>query len=73
MTVLTTLWRWWIESWRAPRRARWLYIAMTAGFAGLAIAGAVVGNSAVAAMAGVVALATAGLAVLTPRLAEWTK
>jgi len=71
--MLRGLWRFWTESWSAPRRARWLYIAMTAAFGGLAIAGAVMGEAAVAAIAGIVAVATASLAVLAPRLAEWTK
>ena len=73
MTALARLWHFWTESWSAPRRGRWLYIAMTAGFGGLAVAGAVMGEAAVAAIAGIVALATAALAALAPRLAEWTK
>jgi hypothetical protein len=73
MILLARLWRLWTESWSSPRRARATYVVATLAFAGLAIAAAVTREPAVAAVAGVVALATAGLAILAPRLAEATK
>ena len=73
MIPLTRLWRFWTESWHAPKRARWSYIVVAVAFAGLMIAAIVMGEAAVAAIAGVVALATAGLAFVAPRLAQWTR
>ncbi len=72
MHLLATFWRWWAESWRAPGRARLVYAAMTAGFAGLAIAAIVLGRGPVAGVAGVIAVVTAVLAVVAPRLARLT-
>lgn len=72
MHLLGNLWRWWAESWRAPRRARWLYVVLAAGFGGLALAGALAGDAAVAALAGVAAVVTVALAALAPRLSRWT-
>ncbi len=69
--MVRNLWRWWSESWKAPRRARWLYIVMAAGFGGLALVAALSGDAAVAALAGVAAVATVALAVLAPRLSRW--
>jgi succinate-acetate transporter protein len=64
--------RLWARTWRAPRRARLLYATMTLAFGALAGAGAVSGDVAVATIAGLVALATAALAFLAPRLATLT-
>ncbi len=72
MIFLAHIWRWWSESWQAPRRARWLYGAMTLAFGGLALAAALAGEPAVAAVAGVAAAVTAAFAALAPRLARLT-
>jgi hypothetical protein len=63
MFMLARLWRWWSGNWKAPRRARWLYVAMTISFGGLAL---------VAVLAGVAAIATIVLAALAPRLSRGT-
>ncbi len=72
MVALGRLWRWWTESWRRPRQARWLYTMMAAGFAVLALLAALAGDGAVAALAGFACAGTAALAALAPRLARWT-
>ena len=69
MRLVATLWRWWTDGWRTPRRARLTYLVMTIGFAGLAVAALVLGRGAAAGVAGVVAVLTAALAVIAPRLA----
>ncbi len=71
MFALARFWRWWTESWQAPRRARWLYIVMAAGFGSLALVAALAGDAAVAALAGVAAAVTVALAALAPRLTRW--
>lgn len=73
MAGLARLWRWWTESWRAPRRARWLYLAMAGAFGLLALMAALAGDAAVAALAGLATLVTGALAFLAPRLAKWTE
>ena len=73
MSSLGAFWRWWADSWRAPRRARLTYVAMAPGFGALAIAGAIRGDAVVASVGGAVAVAVAGLAVAVPRIAERTK
>jgi hypothetical protein len=73
VSSLGVFWRWWTDSWRAPRRARLTYGAMSLAFAGLAVAGAVRGDPVVAAVGGAVAVAVAVLAIVVPRLAHWTK
>ena len=72
MLTIARLWRWWTESWRAPRRARWLYAAIAAAFAVLAGVATLLGDAAVAALASVATALTAALAALAPRLARWT-
>jgi hypothetical protein len=64
---------WLSDVWRTPAKARALYIVMTAGFAGLAIVGGVTGDALVAVVASLFAVITAGLAIIAPRLAEWTR
>ena len=71
MFALSRLWRWWTESWRSARRARWLYIVMGLGFGALAVVAALAGDFAVAALAGVAALFTLALAMLAPLLTRW--
>ena len=68
---LTWLWRWWMESWRAPGRARWLYVVMAGGFGSLALLAGLTGDGAVAALAGVAAFVTLLLGVLAPQLTQW--
>jgi hypothetical protein len=67
------LWGWWANSWRRPRLARSLYLAMALAFAAVAAIAGVLGDVAVAAVAGAFALLTAGLALAVPRLAEATE
>ncbi len=69
MIFLAHIWRFWTDSWSSPLRARLLYVAFALGFAGLAIGGSVKGDALVIALGAVLALATAALAVLAPRLA----
>ena len=71
--ALRHIWRFWTDSWHAPRRARWLYLVFTAGFVAMAIVGAIKGDALVVVLGAVFALVTATLAVLAPRLAGWTK
>jgi len=71
--MLLRLRGWWTNSWRRPRLARSLYLAMALGFAGVAVVAGVVGDVAVGVVAGVLALLTAGLALVLPRLAEATQ
>ena len=73
MSGLSAFWRWWIDSWRAPRRARLTYVAMSLAFGALAIAGAIRGDAVVATVGGAVTVAVVGFAIAVPRLAEWTK
>lgn len=72
MILLTRLWRFWADSWSSARDARLLYAAVTIAFAGLMVAAAVMGEATVAVIAGLVALATAGLTAIAPRLAGRT-
>lgn len=71
MTALTRFWRWWTETWRAPRRARWLYIVMGLGFAALALLAALDGDPAIAAVAGVAGVVTVVLAARPRWLSRW--
>jgi hypothetical protein len=64
---------WLGDVWRTPAKARALYIVMTIGFGGLAIVGGVTSDVLVAVVASIFALITAGLAIISPRLAEWTR
>ena len=72
MFLLARFWRWWSGNWKVPRRARWLYVAMTISFGGLALAAALTGDAAIAVLAGVAAIATIVLAALAPRLSRGT-
>lgn len=67
--MLLRLWGWWTNSWRRPRLARRLYLVMGAAFAALAIAAALLGDVAVAVLAGVFAVLGAPLAIVMPKLA----
>ncbi len=71
MFGLGRLWRWWTESWRVPRRGRWLYIYLALGFGGLALVAGVSGDAAVAALAGVASVVTLALVLLAPQLSKW--
>jgi hypothetical protein len=73
MHVLSSVWGWWTNSWRRPGLARWLYLAMAAAFAALAIAAGLRGDVAVAVVAGLLVVVTVGLALVVPRLAEATR
>jgi hypothetical protein len=66
--MFITVWRFVTDSWRAPRRARLLYIAFAAGFVAMAIAGAIRGDALVTGIAALFALVTTAIAVLSPRL-----
>jgi hypothetical protein len=72
MILLARFWRFWGESWQSVRQARLLYGAVTLAFVGLTVVAALKGDAAVAAVAGIVALSTAGLTIVAPRLAEAT-
>ena len=71
MFALGRLWRFWIESWREARRARWLYIVLALGFVVLAAVGAAAGDAAVAALAGIAAVVTFVIALAAPKIASW--
>lgn len=62
------LWRWWTESWRAPSRARGVYLLMAFGFGALAVVAALAADAAIAAIAALVSIATFVLSVAAPRL-----
>ncbi len=53
---------------RSAARARLLYFAVAIAFCGLAVAGAVSGNAAVAVLALVAAILTLGIAVIASKL-----
>jgi len=72
MFLLSQLLRFLTDAWRSATRARVLYLTMTLAFAGLAIAAALLADTAVAAIAGVIAAVTLTLAVVAPRLARAT-
>ena len=72
MFGLTRLLRWWTESWRTPGRARWSYVVMALAFSGLALIATAGGDAAIAALAGVAAIVTVGLAVIAPWLSRRT-
>ncbi len=56
------------QNWRSATRARLLYIVVAIAFCGLAVAGAVNGNAAVAVLAVVAAIFTLGIAVIASKL-----
>jgi hypothetical protein len=66
--LLSQLWRVLTDSWSSPRRARLVYIVLTAGFLTIAVAAAISGDALVAALGALFALATTTLALLVPRL-----
>ncbi len=59
-------------SWRSTTRARLLYIVVAIAFFGLAVAGAVSGNAAVAVLAAIAAIFTLGIAVIASKLSTPT-
>ncbi len=59
-------------SWRSATRARLLYIVVAVAFCGLAVAGAVNGNAAVAVLAVVAAIFTLGIAVVASKVSTPT-
>ena len=61
------------QNWRSAIRARLLYIVVAIAFCGLAVAGAVSGNVAVAVLAVVAALLTLGITVIASKLSEGTR
>lgn len=71
--MLLRLRGWWSSSWRRPGLARWLYLVIALGFAGVAVGAGVVGDVAVGVVASIFALLTASLALVLPRLAEATQ
>lgn len=72
MSGLARFWRWWTDTWRTPRRSRWLYVMMALGFAALALVAVLADDSAIAAAAGAAALVTVVLAVAAPWLSKRT-
>jgi hypothetical protein len=72
MHLLSKAWAWWRDSWRRPRVARRLYLLMAAAFAVLAVAAGVLGDVAVAVLAGLFAVVGVALAVVMPGLARRT-
>lgn len=67
--MFAAIWHFIVDSWRAPRRARLLYLLFAAGFVAMAIAGAIKGDALVTGIAALFALVTAAIAVLVPRIA----
>lgn len=67
--MFVAVWHFVVDSWRAPKRARWLYIAFTAGFVAMAVVAGVKGDALVTGIAALFAFVTAAIAVLVPRLA----
>jgi Na+/proline symporter len=70
MHLLSKAWAWWRDSWRRPRVARRLYLLMAAAFAVLAVAAGVLGDVAVAVLAGVLAVVGVALSMVMPELAR---
>ena len=60
------------QDWRSAIRARLLYVVVAIAFCGLAVAGAVSGNVAVAVLAVVAALLTLGITVIASKLSTPT-
>ncbi len=73
MSAFTRFWRWWTETWRTPRRARWLYVVMAMGFAVIALVAVLADDPPIAAVAGIAALMTVGLAAAAPWLSRRTE
>jgi membrane protein implicated in regulation of membrane protease activity len=72
MLGLARFWRWWTDTWRAPRRARWLYVMMAMAFAAIALVAVLADDAPVAAVAGFAALVTVALAAVAPWLSRRT-
>ena len=70
MIALSHLWRWWTDTWRAPKRARLLYAAMALAFGTLAFIALMQDDAFVAILAALGALVTITLAVVAPRLSK---
>ena len=70
MIALSHLWRWWTDTWRAPKRARLLYAAMALAFAALAFIALMQSDALVAILAAVGLFVTIALAVIAPRLSK---
>jgi hypothetical protein len=68
--ALRHVWHFITDSWHAPRRARWLYVAFAAGFVAMAIEGGIKGDPLVVALGVIFALVTGALALFFPRLAS---
>ncbi len=69
---MLTLWRRWRDGPRSTGLSRLLYIVVAVAFCGLAVAGAVNGNVAVAVLAVVAAIFTLGIAVIASKLSAPT-
>jgi hypothetical protein len=67
--MFIAVWHFIVDSWRAPKRARLLYLLFAAGFVAMAVAAAIKGDALVTGIAALFALATAAIALLVPRLA----
>jgi hypothetical protein len=67
--MFIAVWHFIVDSWRAPKRARVLYLLFAAGFVAMAVVAGVKGDALVTGIAALFALATAAVAVLVPRLA----
>ena len=61
------------QSWRSATRARLLYIVVAIAFCGLAVAGTVSGNAAVAVLAAITAIFTLGIGVIASKLSAATR
>lgn len=69
MILLGRAWHFITGSWRAPKRARLLYLLFAAGFVAMAVVAGVKGDALVTGIAALFALVTGAVAVLVPRLA----
>ena len=61
------------QNWRSATRARLLYVVVAIAFCGLAVAGAMNGNAAVAVLAAIAAIFTLGIAVIASKLSTPTR
>jgi hypothetical protein len=68
---MSRIWSFWVESWRSPARARWVYATMCAGFTTLAVVAIILDDILVATLGGLFAVITFSLAVGAARLARW--
>ena len=72
MFLFSRFWHWWTDTWRAPKRARFLYGVMALAFAGVGFIAAMQGDRLVGVLAGLGVVLTIGLAVIAPRLSKLT-